>query len=238
MALEVKQGRNIGIFLKDNIPTDKASFVEREVFVTIQGSKSGKEAKVKLKINAGRRHPVIQSPTGAVTLNESGQIVETFNPNQLPEELEELEEIEKIIDKVEQFEKDEIVKVRDAIDDSGPLIEKIEEIAGTGIKPGQFSGMVDEDAIKNLAESGALSNLGNIGNLGNLNISPGIPERGGDSASGPKGAVTEIASGKLTPKQAALKKKEALVAKLTGKGVGKSFGKRGPTRKTTPGDGV
>ena len=102
MPLEVKQGRKVGIFLKNNVPTDKSSFVEREVFVTLQGSRTGKETKVKLKINAGKRHPAIQSNTGAVTLSENGQIVETFNPSQLPEEIqEELKEelIEKFITK-------------------------------------------------------------------------------------------------------------------------------------------
>jgi hypothetical protein len=129
MPLEAKQGRKIGIFLKDNIPTDKNSFVEREVYVTLQGSKTGKETKVKLKINAGRRHPAIQSRTGAVTLNENGQIVETFNPNQIPEEIEEIEKIEEIIDKVEELEKEKITPSPAVDDEIEKQLQKLEEVA-------------------------------------------------------------------------------------------------------------
>jgi len=143
MSLAVKQGRKIGIFLKPNVPTDKNSFVEREVYVTLQGSKTGKETKVKLKINAGRRHAPIQSSSGAVTLSESGQIVETFNPEQLPEEIKEIIKEEKIIEKLELIEEEKI------LDEVEP-----DPLAGTGIKPGQFSGMVDTDALKKLAKSG------------------------------------------------------------------------------------
>ena len=109
MPLEVKQGRKVGIFLKNNVPTDKSSFVEREVFVTLQGSRTGKETKVKLKINAGKRHPAIQSNTGAVTLSENGQIVETFNPSQLPEEIQE-ELKEELIEKLEELKDEKITK--------------------------------------------------------------------------------------------------------------------------------
>ena len=82
MGATVKHGRKIGIFLKPNVSTDPATWAEREVYITLQGSKTGKPASVKLKINAGKRHPVIQSNTGAVMLTEMGQLEETFNPNQ------------------------------------------------------------------------------------------------------------------------------------------------------------
>ena len=120
MPLQVKQGRKVGIFLKDNIPTDKSSFVEREVYVTLQGSRTGKETKVKLKINAGRRHPAIQSNTGAVTLSSVGQIVETFNPSQLPEEIQE-EIKEKLVEKLEELKEEKITKPK-------PIKELMDEV--------------------------------------------------------------------------------------------------------------
>ena len=120
MPLQVKQGRKVGIFLKDNIPTDKSSFVEREVYVTLQGSRTGKETKVKLKINAGRRHPAIQSNTGAVTLSSVGQIVETFNPSQLPEEVQE-EIKEKLVEKLEELKEEKITKPK-------PIKELMDEV--------------------------------------------------------------------------------------------------------------
>jgi|LWDU01.1.fsa_nt_gi hypothetical protein len=48
----------------------------------------------------------------------------------------------------------------------------VEDLKGTGIKPGQFSGMVDSDALKNLVKSGGI-NLANLGldlsgNLGSV----------------------------------------------------------------------
>jgi hypothetical protein len=116
MPLEVKQGRKVGIFLKNNVPTDKSSFVEREVYVTLQGSRTGKETKVKLKINAGRRHPAIQSNTGAVMLSETGQLVETFNPVQLEKE---------IIKEIQEEELKEIVKdLEKEYIEPAPLVEK------------------------------------------------------------------------------------------------------------------
>jgi len=120
MPLQVKQGRKVGIFLKDNIPTDKSSFVEREVYVTLQGSRTGKETKVKLKINAGRRHPAIQSSTGAVTLSSVGQIVETFNPSLLPEEVQE-EIKEKLVEKLEELKEEKITKPK-------PIKELMDEV--------------------------------------------------------------------------------------------------------------
>jgi Fe2+ transport system protein B len=130
MPLEVKQGRKVGIFLKDNIPTDKNSFVEREVYVTLQGSRTGKETKVKLKINAGRRHPAIQSNTGAVTLSQSGQIVETFNPSQIKDEIEEVEKVEEIIEKMEELEKEKIIDPSPEVEEEiEKQLQKLEEVA-------------------------------------------------------------------------------------------------------------
>ena len=61
MPTAVKNGRKIVLFLKDNIPANKQSFTEREVFLTLQGSKTGKPASVKLKIKAGRRKEPMKS---------------------------------------------------------------------------------------------------------------------------------------------------------------------------------
>jgi hypothetical protein len=235
MPLAVKQGRKIGIFLKDNIPTNKGSFVEREVYVTLQGSKTGKETKVKLKINAGRRHAPIQSNSGAVTLSESGQIVETFNPEQLPEEIQEIIKEEKIIEKLDLIEEEKILDIPDIVDEVEP-----DPLAGTGIKPGQFSGMVDTDAIKKIAKSGGLSNLGNLGNLGNLNLNLGLG-RSKDPVPAPKKkappsvAAVVTAAKTAAAKTAAAKKAAALVAKLSSKGVGRSAGPRNPSRKKKSG---
>ncbi len=258
MPLAVKQGRKIGIFLKDNIPTNKGSFVEREVYVTLQGSKTGKETKVKLKINAGRRHAPIQSNSGAVTLSESGQIVETFNPEQLPEEIQEIIKEEKIIEKLDLIEEEKILSVPDVFGGGirndpmeelmieNPEIEEIikkidpDPLAGTGIKPGQFSGMVDTDAIKKIAKSGGLSNLGNLGNLGNLNLNLGLG-RSKDPVPAPKKkappsvAAVVTAAKTAAAKTAAAKKAAALVAKLSSKGVGRSAGPRNPSRKKKSG---
>ncbi len=129
MPLEVKQGRKIGIFLKDNIPTDKSSFVEREVYVTLQGSRTGKETKVKLKINAGKRHPAIQSNTGAVMLSETGQLVETFNPEQAEKEFikeKQEEELEEIVKELEDEYVDPTPPVEKEIEKQ---LQKLEEIA-------------------------------------------------------------------------------------------------------------
>ena len=120
MPLAVKNGRKIVLFLKDNIPANKQAFTEREVFLTLQGSKTGKETKVKLKINAGRRHPAIQSNTGAVTLSSVGQIVETFNPSQLPEEVQE-EIKEKLVEKLEELKEEKITKPK-------PIKELMDEV--------------------------------------------------------------------------------------------------------------
>jgi len=220
MSLAVKQGRKIGIFLKPNVPTDKNSFVEREVYVTLQGSKTGKETKVKLKINAGRRHAPIQSSSGAVTLSESGQIVETFNPEQLPEEIKEIIKEEKIIEKLELIEEEKI------LDEVEP-----DPLAGTGIKPGQFSGMVDTDALKKLAKSGGMANLANLGNLGKLNLGLGKdPAPKEKEKASPSTAAVVAAAKAAAAKAAAAKKAAALADKLANKGIGKKSGKKSGKR--------
>ena len=84
MPLAVKNGRKIILFLKDNIPANKHSFTEREVYLTLQGSKTGKETKVKLKVKAGRRKEPMQSSSGALKVDSTGQ----FSPavsTKLPE---------------------------------------------------------------------------------------------------------------------------------------------------------
>ena len=227
MSLAVKQGRKIGIFLKPNVPTDKNSFVEREVYVTLQGSKTGKETKVKLKINAGRRHAPIQSSSGAVTLSESGQIVETFNPEQLPEEIKEIIKEEKIIEKLDLIEEEKILEdIPDIMDEVEP-----DPLAGTGIKPGQFSGMVDTDALKKLAKSGGMANLANLGNLGKLNLGLGKdPAPKEKEKASPSTAAVVAAAKAAAAKAAAAKKAAALADKLANKEIGKKSGKKSGKR--------
>jgi len=236
MPLAVKQGRKIGIFLKPNVPTDKNSFVEREVYVTLQGSKTGKETKVKLKINAGRRHAPIQSSSGAVTLSESGQIVETFNPEQLPEEIKEIIKEEKIIEKLDLIEEEKILEdIPDIIDEVEP-----DPLAGTGIKTGQFSGMVDTGALEKLAKSGGMANLanlgnlgklGNLGNLGKLNLGLGKdPAPKKKKKALPSTAAVVTAAKAAAAKAAAAKKAAALADKLANKGIGKKSGKKSGNR--------
>lgn len=230
MPLSVKQGRKIGIFLKPNVPTDKNSFVEREVYVTLQGSKTGKETKVKLKIKAGRRHAPIQSNSGAVTLSESGQIVETFNPNQVPEELIEIIKEEKIIEKLDLIEEEKILDIPDIMDEvEPPLPSNIKEIRD----------MIDTDALKKLAGSGGISNLanlGNLGNLGNLNLGLGKdPAPKKKKKASPSTAAVVTAAKAAAAKAAAAKKAAALASKLSSKGIGKTTGPRNPSRKSKSG---
>ena len=209
-------------------------WVKREVYVTLQGSKTGKETKVKLKIKAGRRHAPIQSSSGAVTLSESGQIVETFNPEQLPEEIKEIIKEEKIIEKLDLIEEEKI------LEDIPDIMEEVEPdpLAGTGIKPGQFSGMVDTGALEKLAKSGGMANLanlgnlgklGNLGNLGKLNLGLGKDPAPKEKAS-PSTAAVVAAAKAAAAKAAAAKKAAALASKLSSKGIGKKSGKKSGNR--------
>ena len=129
MPLEVKQGRKIGIFLKPNVPGDPATFVEREVYVTLQGSRTGKETKVKLKINAGRRHPAIQSNTGTVMLSETGQFVESFNPDQLEKEIEKEMQEEELKEIVKDLEDEYVADPEPVEKEIEKQLQKLEEIA-------------------------------------------------------------------------------------------------------------
>ncbi len=156
MPLEVKQGRKVGIFLKDNIPTDKSSFVEREVYVTLQGSRTGKETKVKLKINAGRRHPAIQSNTGAVMLSQTGQLVETFNPIQLEKEIiKEMqeEELKEIVKDLEEVYIDPTPPVEKEIEKQLQVLEEIASGETLDATPAQVAAAKSAQAKINKAEA-------------------------------------------------------------------------------------
>ena len=117
MPLAVKNGRKIILFLKDNIPVNKQSFTEREVFITLQGSKTGKQTKVKLKVKAGRRKEPMQSSSGALKVDSTGQ----FSPavsTKLPE-ITKQEIKQEIAEKIAILE-----KTRTA----SPTLEEVEEI--------------------------------------------------------------------------------------------------------------
>ena len=117
MPTAVKNGRKIVLFLKDNIPANKQSFTEREVFLTLQGSKTGKPASVKLKIKAGRRKEPMQSSSGALKVDSNGQ----FSPavsTKLPE-ITKQEIKNEIAEKIAMLE-----ETRTA----SPTLEEVEEI--------------------------------------------------------------------------------------------------------------
>ena len=117
MPTAVKNGRKIVLFLKDNIPANKQSFTEREVFLTLQGSKTGKPASVKLKIKAGCRKEPMQSSSGALKVDSNGQ----FSPavsTKLPE-ITKQEIKNEIAEKIAMLE-----ETRTA----SPTLEEVEEI--------------------------------------------------------------------------------------------------------------
>ena len=118
MPLAVKNGRKIVLFLKDNIPANKQAFTERDVFITLQGSKTGKETKVKLKVKAGRRKEPMQSSSGALKVDSSGQ----FSPavsTKLPE-ITKQEIKQEIAEKIAIMEESRT---------ASPTLEEVEEIA-------------------------------------------------------------------------------------------------------------
>lgn len=210
MPLSVKNGKKIALFLKDNIPTNKEFFTEREVWVTLQGSKTGKETKVKLKIKAGKRKFPLQSSSGALRLNEFGNYIPALS-TKLPE-INKQEIKRKIADKIKRLEDEriapptkeevqaiveeeeikEIVKevakktgktIQEAADEIIPrgsdktIVDEIEDeesdpLAGTGITPGQFSGLVNTSTLKNLSKGGL-----NLGNLGNASKNPSFKKK-------------------------------------------------------------
>ena len=117
MPLAVKNGRKIILFLKDNIPANKQAFTEREVFITLQGSKTGKETKVKLKVKAGRRKEPMQSSSGALKVDSTGQ----FSPavsTKLPE-ITKQEIKQEIAEKIATIEETRTAP---------PTLEEVEEI--------------------------------------------------------------------------------------------------------------
>ncbi len=117
MPLAVKNGRKILLFLKDNIPANKQAFTEREVFITLQGSKTGKETKVKLKVKAGRRKTPMQSSSGALKVDSTGQLSPAVSTK--------LPEIPKQEIKQEIAEKIAIIEETRT---APPTLEEVEEI--------------------------------------------------------------------------------------------------------------